>query len=110
MAPVALSIIGYGIMGERLLGAAMAHDPRIICVAGVWDPSPQALARLAAGFASVARLPSPEAAIEAADCVYIASPPATLGSHSAFCASLPNRRMAPLPSPCMAKAKSASPL
>ncbi|HSE79601.1 MAG TPA: Gfo/Idh/MocA family oxidoreductase [Alphaproteobacteria bacterium] len=82
MAPVALSIIGYGIMGERLLGAALAHDPRIIRVAGVWDPSPQALARLAAGFATVARLPSPEAAIDAADCVYIASPPATHLEHA----------------------------
>src|SRR4030095_8255556 len=40
----------------------------------------------------------------------MASPDATLGSHSAFCASLPNRRMAPEPSPCMAKAKSARPL
>ena len=94
MTPVALSIIGYGIMGERLLGAAMAHDPRIIGVAGVWDPSPQALARLHAGFPKVVRLASPEAAIEAGDCVYIASPPSThleharrtlLGDRAIFC-------------------------
>ena len=37
----------------------------------------------------------------------IASPPATRGSHSRFCSTVPNRQIAPEPSPCMAKAKSA---
>ena len=35
---VRLGIIGYGIMGERLLRAAMAHDPARISVAAVFDP------------------------------------------------------------------------
>ena len=39
----------------------------------------------------------------------IASPLATLGSHSRFCSTVPNRLIAPDPRPCMAKAKSASP-
>ncbi len=82
MAPVALSIIGFGIMGERLLGAAMAHDPRVIRVAGVWDPSSQAIARLEIGFPAVPGLASAEAAIEAADCVYVASPPSTHLEHA----------------------------
>ena len=38
----------------------------------------------------------------------IASPLATLGSHSRFCSIVPNRLIAPEPRPCMAKAKSAS--
>ena len=82
MAPVALSIIGFGIMGERLLGAAMAHDPHAIRVAGVWDPSPQALGRLERTFPAVPGLASAEAAIEAANCVYIASPPSTHLEHA----------------------------
>jgi len=39
-----------------------------------------------------------------------ASPAATRGSHSRFCSTVPKRLIAPEPSPCMAKAKSASPL
>jgi len=39
----------------------------------------------------------------------IASPRATPGRYRALSASLPKREMGPLPSPCMAKAKSASP-
>ncbi len=38
----------------------------------------------------------------------IALPLATRGSHSRFCSTVPNRLIAPDPSPCMAKAKSAS--
>ena len=40
----------------------------------------------------------------------IASPLATLGSHSRFCSTVPNSEIAPEPSPCIAKAKSASAL
>ena len=39
----------------------------------------------------------------------IASPAATRGSQSRFCSIVPNSEIAPEPSPCMAKAKSASP-
>ena len=39
----------------------------------------------------------------------IASPRATRGRYMAFCASVPARLIAPDPSPCIAKAKSARP-
>jgi predicted dehydrogenase len=74
---VALAIIGYGIMGERLLRAALDHEAPSVRIAGVYDPSPQALDRLAQSFPSVPRLASADAAIEEAECVYVASPPAT---------------------------------
>jgi predicted dehydrogenase len=44
---VALGIVGFGIMGERLLRAALNHDPSVIRPVAVWDPSPAAAARLA---------------------------------------------------------------
>ena len=74
---VRLGIIGYGIMGERLLRAAMAHDPARVGVAAVFDPSPAAQARLAADFPGIRVAGSTDALIEASDCVYIASPPAS---------------------------------
>ncbi len=74
---VKLGIIGYGIMGERLLRAAMNHDQARISVAAVFDPSPAAKARLAADFPAITVLDSAEALIAASDCVYIASPPAS---------------------------------
>ena len=40
----------------------------------------------------------------------IASPLATLGSHSRFCSTVPKSEIAPDPRPCIAKAKSASAL
>lgn len=74
---VKLGIIGYGIMGERLLRAAMAHDPARIAIAAVFDPSPASQARLAADFPDIAIAKNADALIEASDCVYIASPPAS---------------------------------
>jgi predicted dehydrogenase len=76
-APVRLGIIGYGIMGERLLRAALHHDPAVLTVAGVWDPSAAAMARLANDLPQVARLASSDAVIAASDSLYIASPPAS---------------------------------
>lgn len=76
-APVRLGFIGYGIMGERLLRAALDHDPAVLTVAGVWDPSAPAMARLQAELPQVARLGSSDAVIAASDCLYIASPPAS---------------------------------
>jgi len=81
MAAVALGIIGYGIMGERLLRAALAHDPAVIRVAGVWDPASSALGRLQESLPAVPRLASADAVIAAAECVYIAAPPS---SHLAY--------------------------
>lgn len=80
-APVRLGIIGYGIMGERLLRAALNHDPKLIAVAGVWDPSAAAMARLKSDLPQVTQIASASAVIEACDCLYIASPPA---SHLAY--------------------------
>lgn len=75
---VALGIVGFGIMGERLLRAALAHDPTEIRAVAVWDPAPEAAARLATIAPGVPMLDSPAAVIAACDALYIASPP---GSH-----------------------------
>ena len=71
---IGLGIIGFGIMGERLARFAAEHDQ--VRIVGVWDPSPEAATRLAAALPGVAMLASPEAVIEACDCLYIAAPPA----------------------------------
>jgi len=73
--PIALGIIGFGIMGERLLRAALAHATESVTLTGVWDPSPAAAKRLAA-IAPVPMLASAEAVIAACDCLYVAAPPA----------------------------------
>jgi predicted dehydrogenase len=74
-APVRFGTIGFGIMGERLLRAALAHDPRALVVAGAWDPSAAAMARLGRELPQVPALASLEALLAACDCVHIASPP-----------------------------------
>ncbi|MDO9707058.1 Gfo/Idh/MocA family protein [Paracraurococcus lichenis] len=76
MAAIALGIIGFGIMGERLLRAALDHAAAHVRPVGVWDPSPEAAARLAAVAPAVPALGSAAAVIEACDCLYIAAPPA----------------------------------
>ncbi len=76
-APVRLGIIGYGIMGERLLRAALNHDQSVLTVAGVWDPSKDAMARLQSDLPQVTQMVSSDAVIAASDCLYIASPPAS---------------------------------
>ena len=71
-APIALGIIGFGIMGERLLRAALEHAAEHVTPVGVWDPAPAAAARLTGG---VPMLATAEAVIAACDCLYIAAPP-----------------------------------
>ena len=56
MAAINLGIIGFGIMGERLLRAALDHAAAHVRPAGVWDPSPAAAARLAEVAPGVAML------------------------------------------------------
>ncbi|MBE9605787.1 Gfo/Idh/MocA family oxidoreductase [Acetobacteraceae bacterium H6797] len=73
--PVRLGLIGFGIMGERLLRAALAHDPAVIVPAAVFDPSPEAARRLAEIAPGVPMLGSAEAVIAATDVTYIATPP-----------------------------------
>ena len=75
--PVALGIVGAGIMGERLAGAALGRAADVVRLAGIWDPSAEAMARIAAALPEVPRLPDPAAVIAACDCLYIASPPAS---------------------------------
>lgn len=74
---IALGIIGAGIMGERLLGAALSQGADTIRVAGIWDPSPDAMARIAAAFPDVPRPGDAASVVAACDCLYVASPPAS---------------------------------
>ena len=73
---IGLGIIGFGIMGERLLRAALGEAAGPVCITGVWDPSPEAAARLAAIAPALPMLESAAAVIAACDCLYIAAPPA----------------------------------
>jgi predicted dehydrogenase len=70
-----LGFIGFGIMGERLARAALAHDPSIVTVSGVFDPSPTAAARIKSVSPLMAVFSSAEAVIAASDALHIASPP-----------------------------------
>lgn len=79
---VALGIVGFGIMGERLLRAALAQDPAEIRPVAVWDPSPSAAARLAEIAPGLPMLDSAEAVIAACDALYIASPPTSHLEHA----------------------------
>ncbi|WP_146347948.1 Gfo/Idh/MocA family protein [Phaeobacter marinintestinus] len=70
---VSVAVIGLGIMGRRLLEHMVLH-PGYTPVA-LWDPDAEAC-RAAAGVAPDARVTaSPQAAIAAADLVYLACPP-----------------------------------
>lgn len=79
---VGLGIIGAGIMGERMLRAALEQAGDVVRVTGIWDPSGDALARIGAAVPGTAAAESPEALIAGADCVYIASPPASHLDHA----------------------------
>ncbi len=77
-----LGIIGAGIMGERLARAALEHARDSVRVSGIWDPNAAALARIATDLPEIAQAGSAEALIAAADCVYVASPPASHLGHA----------------------------
>jgi predicted dehydrogenase len=79
---VKLGVIGYGIMGERLLRAAMNHDPKVLRAASVWDPSSAAGQRLRQDFPQVDQATDAAGVINASDCVYVASPPASHLAHA----------------------------
>ncbi len=70
-----LGFIGFGIMGERLLRAALNHDKDVIVVSGVFDPSPETAGKLASIDAGLTAFASAEDVIAASDCLHIASPP-----------------------------------
>ena len=74
--PVTLCIIGLGIMGERLLRAALDHAAESVTPVAVWDPAPAAATRLAGITSAPRMMATPDAVINACDCLYIAAPPA----------------------------------
>lgn len=79
---VALGIVGFGIMGERLLRAALNHDQAVIRPVAVWDPSPAAAARLAEIAPGLPMLGSAAEVIAACDALYVASPPSSHIAHA----------------------------
>ncbi len=85
---VKLGFVGFGIMGERLLRAALQHDQASVVVSGIFDPSPQAAERLKAINPGLAVYGSAEAVIAASDCVHIASPPGSHLEYLTLCAKL----------------------
>ena len=82
MTSVAIGVIGAGIMGERLLNAIVRQEPELIHACGIWDPSPDAMQRMAKAFPLVPRMAYAASVIAASDCVYVASPPASHLGHA----------------------------
>jgi predicted dehydrogenase len=85
--PIRLGFIGFGIMGERLLRAALNQDAGEIVVSGIYDPSPASATRLKAIDPKLAVYDSADAVIAASDCLHIASPPWSHLDYLARCAS-----------------------
>ncbi len=81
MAPIKLGILGAGLMGERLLRAALEQAADSVTISGIWDPAEATMARIAAALPTVPRAESAAQVIAGCDCVYIASPPATHIAH-----------------------------
>ena len=79
---IGLGIVGFGIMGERLLRAALNHDQSVIRPVAVWDPSPAAAARLQEIAPGLPMLGSAAEVIAACDVLYIASPPSSHIAHA----------------------------
>ncbi len=76
-----LGVIGAGTIG-RQMAAAMEQAQDVVHVCGIWDPDPAAMARVAGELAGIPLAASADALTEAADCVYVASPPATHLDHA----------------------------
>lgn len=72
-----LGVIGAGIMGERMLRAALEHARDLVSISGVWDAAPAALDRVADLLPNPARAGSASEVINGAECVYIATPPSS---------------------------------
>jgi predicted dehydrogenase len=77
-----LGIIGAGIMGERMARAALEQAANTVRLAGIWDPSATAMARIGGELPQIPAIASAEALIAASDCVYVASPPASHLGHA----------------------------
>ncbi|KRE03983.1 oxidoreductase [Bosea sp. Root670] len=80
--PISLGLIGAGIMGERMLRAALDQPASALRVSGIWDPSAEAMERIGAALPAVPQQPDAAALIAASDCVYIASPPSSHLGHA----------------------------
>ena len=74
-----LGIIGLGIMGERLMRAALVHGHTRVMA--VWDPGAEAVARLAGVTPALTMSANAAAVIAASNAVYVASPPASHIAH-----------------------------
>lgn len=77
-----LAIIGAGIMGERLARAARDQAQDMVQITGLWDLAPAASERLAEALPGLPVAGTAAAAMASADCVYIASPPASHLGHA----------------------------
>jgi predicted dehydrogenase len=84
-APVRLGFIGFGIMGERLLRAGLAHEGALT-VTGAFDPGAGTAERLRAIDLGLTAFASAEAVIAASDVLHIASPPLSHLGYLAACA------------------------
>ncbi|MGO4173922.1 Gfo/Idh/MocA family protein [Bosea sp. TAF32] len=80
--PISFGLIGAGIMGERMLRAALDQPATALSVSGIWDPSAEAMERIGTALPAVPRQPDAAALIAASDCVYIASPPSSHLAHA----------------------------
>jgi predicted dehydrogenase len=83
---VRLGFIGFGIMGERLLRAGLAHDSGTLAVTGAFDPAPGTADRLRAIDPALHAFASADAVIAASDVLHIASPPLSHLAYLAACA------------------------
>jgi predicted dehydrogenase len=74
---LSIGIIGAGIMGQRFLRGILEPGAEIARAAGIWDPSAEAMAHIAEACPGVPRAQDAVEIIAKAECVYIASPPAS---------------------------------
>jgi predicted dehydrogenase len=86
MTAVRLGFIGFGIMGERLLRAGLAHDTATLSITGAFDPGPGTAERLRTIDPTLTAFASADAVIAASDVVHIASPPLSHLGYLAACA------------------------
>ena len=84
--PLALGIIGAGIMGRRMLDAVQGQTQSPVRIAALWDPSPAARDHIASAYPTVPLAADAAAVVAASACVYVASPPAShlLHAHAAL--------------------------
>ena len=80
--PLALGIIGAGVMGRRMLDAVRGQDASPVRISALWDPVPAALERVGLEDPAVPRVADAAAVVAASACVYVASPPASHLGHA----------------------------